>query len=279
MLTGCPACSSTAPRRPAAFAQRTVGQLPHRTNPLRRRGRCTAAHAADYPSLKIRRPRRRRFLQAPATAARSAAFGLSCPFAEFAPWTEHDGVGTMIRKMTRCATRRMATVNPAQPDLNGIFCKALDCPSGPARGAPLDRACRDDATLREQAAAAVLRPQRTGWRTPSRVLVCCAVLAGILAGGPARALDRVRQTNDEIRIVLPDLEAAVRKSVSDGRPSAQGRLALGLGAGLSARKAVLDLERPNHDCQCQRRDVPADRHAGTRQAQAGRYLQRGIPEL
>jgi hypothetical protein len=43
------------------------------------------------------------------------------------------------------------------------------------------------------------------------VLVCCVVLAGLCAGGPARADDRVRQTDDEIRIVLPDLEAIVRK--------------------------------------------------------------------
>jgi hypothetical protein len=47
-------------------------------------------------------------------------------------------------------------------------------------------------------------------RTRSQLLVCCAVL-GLTSGGPARADDRVRQTDDEIRIVLPDLEAVVRK--------------------------------------------------------------------
>jgi hypothetical protein len=53
--------------------------------------------------------------------------------------------------------------------------------------------------------------KRPGSQTRWRVLVCWMALAGLRGGGPAWADDRVRQTDDEIRIVLPGLEAAVRK--------------------------------------------------------------------
>jgi hypothetical protein len=53
--------------------------------------------------------------------------------------------------------------------------------------------------------------ERPGWQVTPRALVCCVVAAGLVASGPSRADDRVRQTDNEIRIVLPDVEAAVCK--------------------------------------------------------------------
>jgi serine/threonine protein kinase len=41
-------------------------------------------------------------------------------------------------------------MNPPEPELKAIFCKALDHPAGPQRSAYLDGACREDATLRLQ---------------------------------------------------------------------------------------------------------------------------------
>ena len=41
-------------------------------------------------------------------------------------------------------------MNPPGLDLKAIFCEALDHPNGPGRAAYLDRACREDAALRQQ---------------------------------------------------------------------------------------------------------------------------------
>src|SRR5579864_7451541 len=67
--------------------------------------------------------------------------------AGFGAQTQHVWVGTTVANPI---TRRMALMNPPEPDLKAIFCEALEHAAGPERSAYLDRACREDAALRLQ---------------------------------------------------------------------------------------------------------------------------------